>query len=565
MAMQLVHDQLAATDADRRAWSFALPSVGPDDTNSLGLFLSSQWMDMERSDLSTSVSWPLLQPPSVQEAAMGAPRTLSVDRTEPIRQNLGHAPGTVNQCTPLTMRPPTTETVAETTALQQPRTTPAVILHPQPSGSNLPPSDFKTESRAMLPPNFTDIVMIIDRNDMIIGTSTSLRACASMLYESNLGSVNKNAGWHPLKLLYKFSHLLADEHAIHCWQQACRFIQASLETSIRAEADTECNPERHHREMVLKRRSQGDSEELIEVKVMAMNDDRRPHDDHLMVQIRPLTLPSVAAVSSNASAQPQHTYLSTKPQSFPQQVELDTELRLLVSRSGLILGTSCSNTSDPDACTRAILGQTVQPPLFGQSLVEVAQLVPLVHVVAQAAVVGLARTVGLSRADQKVQARVQPVLRSAKGARSSVLPAAKVWITLSAASGGMRRFSSTSSSTNHHTSSSERQGSAAQRLGAGSNRRHSEQLFSSASSFHPLSCPQAAIGHEDWPAFMSQPHLRAPERQQQRVREPTLLEDSLSPHVRRLREENRILRAQLQAHLRKRHWTMQQQRGSRIQ
>ncbi len=73
--------------------------------------------------------------------------------------------------------------------------------------------------------------MIIDRNDMIIGTSTSLRACASMLCESNLGSVNKNAGWHPLKLLYKFSHLLADEHAIHCWQQACRSIQASLETT----------------------------------------------------------------------------------------------------------------------------------------------------------------------------------------------------------------------------------------------------------------------------------------------------------------------------------------------
>ncbi len=140
--------------------------------------------------------------------------------------------------------------------------------------------------------------------------------------------------------------------------------------------------------MVLKRRSQGDSEELIEVKVMAMNDDRRPHDDHLMVQIRL----SLFLRWQQYRAMPQHSRNRPTCQqnlkASRSKWELDTELRRLVSRSGLILGTSCSNTSDPMPAQEHLRGQTVQRLYSGRAWWEVAQLVPLVHVVAQAAVVG---------------------------------------------------------------------------------------------------------------------------------------------------------------------------------
>lgn len=87
-------------------------------------------------------------------------------------------------------------------------------------------------------------------------------------------------------------------------------------------------------------------------------------------------------------------------------------------------------------------------PKLGQSLVDIPRLTPLLHVVAQAAIVGLAQTVKLNMGGKQVTAVVQPVLRTsvshAEEAGRHRLTAAKVWISLSAVKEATRRSSSSS-------------------------------------------------------------------------------------------------------------------------
>ncbi|CDW98478.1 hypothetical protein [Sporisorium scitamineum] len=280
----------------------------------------------------------------------------------------------------------------------------------------------------------------------------------------------------------------------------------------------------------------------------------------------------------------------------------NAELRLLVSRNGLILRTTSPSAlsssllqgDSPRRCGEAraifaLFGEGASVPAFGQSLVEVPKLAPLLHVVTQAAVVGLAQTVQLTSGGRQITATVQPVLRTrsidAEGSRRVHAAAAKVWITLSAPSTVMRRSSAIMTPTRTGLGGNTSGGMGTTQLftpqsrAAALDRRHSYQVFKPESSFQaprwPLSFHEQAEGGASAASLYahavsartastsrshssamgkgresSTQHMPAPlsqESQKTRSEEIFPVNDSLSMLMAQLEEDNRNLRRQIDA------------------
>lgn len=344
---------------------------------------------------------------------------------------------------------------------------PASIPSQQPSG--LPISSPSWDAKPNWPPSLpreivSATVFIISRDDTILWFGDSMRACSNdfldfCLNSVDSGNVRSAAGLSEQRL--KLSDLLADEQAVGWWQQACREVllkqsqlqRLSQQLSFGDESFQARAP--YKKELTLRWRCQRGHDVLVELSIVATT-TKRCEEGFLMVKVKPVSIPTIARVSSQTMVanvnmrSPSSSRTSVPNQAVQGIVPEKAELRLLVSRYGLVLRASCAPQSmcssvksgspgyEAEArATFAILGDGASMPVFGQSLVDIPKLTPLLHVVAQAAVVGLAQTVKLNSGGRQVTAVVQPVLRtpavSQTGSWRSNAPAAKVWVSLSAA------------------------------------------------------------------------------------------------------------------------------------
>ena len=317
------------------------------------------------------------------------------------------------------------------------------------------------------------VVFVLDHEDTILWVSDLSHACMSTFLNGEDDSLNFSSRGLPLATNIsgvqpsKFSHLLWDEQAVRCWQQACRevlFARHQLQRSPRQTFKGDKSSGTSigcRKDLLLRWRSRQGGEAWIEIALYATKVQSQQDQACLLVNAKPACIPTIANATSPPlwTSSDTHTH-ATAPLPAPNCAPMNAgpgraEMRLLVSRYGLILRVTCSlqpigssNKEDPygrDADTRAtfaILGDGVSMPEFGQNLVDLPRLSSLLHVIAQAAVIGLAQTVKLSVGGRQTTAVVQPVLRSSAGSRSdlqqSSVPAAKVWITLSAAPSTMR-------------------------------------------------------------------------------------------------------------------------------
>lgn len=482
------------------------------------------------------------------------------------------------------------------------------ILHPP----SLPGSFDSTQPR-ILPRDLTDIIMIVDQDDSIVCTSNSMQACAGMLSDAINGTsdMGGRVGWDlntSNHLQTRASDLFANEQAINFWQQACLEIrskrhqqhllsqQQQLGRPMDIKRFVHCR-----KELVLRQRSQQSDDDFIELIVIAAQEPQDTQNDFLMVQVRPFSIPTVASVSSHSPLGSIDAHLRAIPSSSTlsdtsrNTAAENAELRLLVSRYGLILRTtypakastslSCRDASarnEEERTLHALLGEGATSPAFGKSLVDVPKLAPLLHVVAQAAVVGLAQTVKLNVSSRQITATVQPVLRGhPQEFRNMNLPAAKVWISLSAPSRHKRRSSSalTTGLYSRGAGSSSLAGltqSTAQRQSVAQYRRHSGQTSTQDGLFqvpgwHP-SQKSKANAHTPFPWLHAQvvpshaastsslqintgrlSHDSPHHSQTSESDGLTPVKDSLGLLMAELEEENRGLRRQIEAHRRKRH------------
>ncbi|SPO31331.1 uncharacterized protein UTRI_05864_B [Ustilago trichophora] len=467
-------------------------------------------------------------------------------------------------------------------------------------------------------------IFIIGRDDTILWFGDSMRACSNAFLDFCHNSKDSNlmrsvVGSREQRL--KLSDLLADEQAVGWWQQACREVllkQFQLQRLSQQLSDGDESfqaPAPCRKELILPWRCQRGDGILVELAIVATT-VKRWEESFLMVKVKPVSIPTIATVSS----QPMVANVNMRSP-FPSRASVQSqamqgvgmaELRLLVSRYGLVLRASCPpqitgssvNTGPPsyDAearATLAVLGEGASMPVFGQSLVDIPKLTPLLHVVAQAAVVGLAQTVKLNSGGRQVTAVVQPVLRSSSvgqtGSRRSNAPAAKVWVTLSAAATIIKRPKSSSnlgaagfggsfSAFVGLTQSSQQSLSRPISL----DRRHSVQSFyqysnspapslpltlpsqsdrraSTASLYAHAALAQAAtamqqhagIGHVDSSCSIKHtalvhPHLKHKEQS-------VSVEDNLSFLIAKLQKENLLLRQQVEARQRTKNSQMQLQ------
>ncbi|CBQ70004.1 conserved hypothetical protein [Sporisorium reilianum SRZ2] len=632
-----------ATNVIGQSWNTSLAAPAPDTASSLGLFIPPP----ATPPSSFTSSEARLQP---DNSAMTVPRSLSTSFLSLNRQ-LPHlaqsqALSSSSEWQPaFTAAPNVAGTTASGTLTQQQMLaykqsltkahtdrlggllglphplTPALEAGLQPAQHDLQsgrrdtstvssiPHGIATAQPPMLPQTFDDMILIVDQEDTIVWTSDSMRVCAGML--SNLTTAHAGldavgAGWHPQTLggqRIKVSELLADDQAVAWWQRACREIRTTRE----APADAG-DGARYRKEIVLTRRNRQNEDTLIELAIVATRNHQAAKDGFLMVQLRPVSIPAVAAVSSqptmsNSLSHPSRTFLRNGDSSGGMAT---AELRLLVSRNGLILRTtspsnSCSLRNQPDSPRRhadaraifALFGEGASVPVFGQSLVDVPKLAPLLHVVAQAAVVGLAQTVQLTSGGRQISATVQPVLRScssdAGGGRRAHAAAAKVWITLSAPSTVVMRRSSSILPGNMTGFGGGPVGMTQlytpQSRTVALDRRHSYHAFKQDHSFQapvwPLqfsshtnstasaatlftypSVPQAAPSSQSQASTLDKgrdsntqptPAPLLQESQNTRLDDTIPVNDSLSMLMARLAEENRNLRRQIDARRRRRH------------
>lgn len=256
------------------------------------------------------------------------------------------------------------------------------------------------------------------------------------------------------------SNFLADEQTVRWWQQACREVliaRRQLHELSEQSADSTTAMKLRKlckKELVLRRRNKSGRTELVEVTVASISHLKQLEKASVIVKVRPMSIPALATVSSQPvlpSLRARQDVFSSQPalsQTMNRRMAADTaELRLLVSRYGLILRITCPiqpqfnnertsphQHSHKEQITK-ILGPASSIPSLGQNLVDFPKLTPLLHVVAQAAVVGLAQTVNLKMEGKQVTAAVQPVLRTTSSSVAEAgrhrLTAAKVWISLS--------------------------------------------------------------------------------------------------------------------------------------
>ena len=473
-----------------------------------------------------------------------------------------------------------------------------------------------------LPRDVDDLIMIVDKEDNILWTSDSMQACAGMLSdfkEGITGQSGGSSGWNAEALgsqRIKVAFLLADGQAITWWQRACQEVRSMC---THDEQGSQREVRRIKRELVLRHRSQESDDKFVEMTIVTTRNSEAAKDGALMVRLRTASIPAIAAVSSQAmlgsldSLSPFRSSPSQNRDSRQSLASEDAELRLLVSRTGLILRASTprnyrsppshmasSQESGGARALFALLGEGVSMPSFGQSLVDVPRLAPLLHVIAQASVVGLAQTVKLKAGGRQITATVQPVLRSptvdAEGSKRARPPAAKVWITLSAPSIVTRRSSSAMSQamtgfgvTPPGLTALTQPATPQQRFVA-LDRRHSEQMIRQdspyqASSWPPTSSIQAgnspftarsmpfaevvqatsasqspSLGRGKGKESSAQhaPQLSLHENPNSRIEDAIPVSDSLSALMAQLQEENRDLRREIEAR-RHRHQKQQAQ------
>ncbi|SPO30025.1 uncharacterized protein UTRI_05864 [Ustilago trichophora] len=485
-----------------------------------------------------------------------------------------------------------------------------------------PSWDAKPSWRPSLPREVVSAsVFIISRDDTILWFGDSMKACSNDVRDFCLNSVDSDndvrsaAGLSEQRL--KLSDLLADEQAVGWWQQACREVllkQLQLQRLSQQLSDGDESFQArapYKKELILRWRCQRGDDVLVELSIVATT-MKRCEEGLLMVKVKPVSIPTIARVSSQRMVanvnmrSPVSSRTSVPDQAVQGIVPEKAELRLLVSRYGLVLRASCppqtmgssvkSGSPGYEAearATFAILGDGASMPVFGQSLVDIPKLTPLLHVVAQAAVVGLAQTVKLNSGGRQVTAVVQPVLRtpapSQTGSRRSNAPAAKVWVSLSAAATINRRPKS-SSNLGSFSAFMGLSPSAQQSLSRpiSLDRRHSVQSFSQnrdspVPDFHPGLLFQgdrrasmasvyahAALAQA---AATRQQHAKVADSDSGRCIQPTTLaqsqfkhteqtvsvEDYLSFLVAKLQKENLLLRQEVEARRRMKNSQIQSQ------
>lgn len=309
-----------------------------------------------------------------------------------------------------------------------------------------------------------DTVLVLDREDAILWSCDSIRICHDMVASGFIVNVDDTGrGLYRTSGIrqWKFSDLIVNEQEIW-WRQACREIWLAHDQLQRCESDEKGSSAlsvRCSKEMVLlwRGREEG-SDQLIEVAIVAIDAEQWGEDGSLLVRIRPFKIAAVATIAT----QPVLADLDARSRPTPSRfllspaAQAQAEMRLSVSRHGLVLRVSfpsqlTARSDVGERATYAILGDGASKPSSGQNLVDMPKLASLSHVVAQAAVIGLAQTVQLKAAGRKVTVVVQPILRTpSRGSMGScrpLQPAAKVWVSLSAAATSGRRSQSISAVT----------------------------------------------------------------------------------------------------------------------
>lgn len=431
-------------------------------------------------------------------------------------------------------------------------------------------------------------VFLIDGEDCVIRSSDCLR-----IYEVCLSGDMEGADLTFVDKQYpvRFSDLLADEEMVRWWQKISRkILQAHRQwQEILRQANDHSGPSelkmRWKEEVVLRWKCKVGRSDLVAVTAAASTESSNPDQACLLVKVKLLSLPKLAtaAIQPILPSLRSRTHVSTHrqgPSLTPSARSTGAELRLLVSRYGLILRASCPaqwpSTSGP-LLPQLILGDGIAVPRHGQSLVDIPRLTPLLHVVAQAAIVGLAQTVKLNMGGRQITAVVQPVLRSSNSDSDPAgrlrLTAAKVWIGLSAAKEVARHSGSTSvtSKVGFASSFSDFEGLTPDETSVGrpllSDRRHSVQVppratpvlpdrrASTASLYAHAALHQASISAQSSSSFWNS--FAVDENNSSMLKAPTQaesleVEDHLSQLVANLEQENRMLRKEIAARLQRR-------------
>lgn len=433
-------------------------------------------------------------------------------------------------------------------------------------------------------------VFVIDGNDSIIRSSDCPRIYKDCLSDDTEGiGLSSFAEHFPSPI--RFSDLLAEAETVRWWQKISRKIL--LAHHQRKEIPPQANdqsgaPEsmmRCKEEMVLKWKSKVGRIDLVDVKVSTVSQGLDQNQACLIVQVKLISIPTLATAATQPFLPSLHTrthVITNRPGPCRTHSTAGTgaELRLLVSRYGLILRASCPtqmpSISNP-LLPQHILGDGIAMPRHGQSLVDIPRLTPLLHVVAQAAIVGLAQTVKLNVSGKQITAVVQPVLRTSNSESEPAgrlrLTAAKVWISLSAVKEVARRSGSTSvtPTVGFANSFPEFIGLTPAEMCPSrlllSDRRHSVQVppratqilpdrrASTASLYAYAALHQASISAQSSSSFWNifavdynaSSMLRSPNQAGS-----VEVEDHLSQLVANLEQENRMLRKEIDARLQRR-------------
>lgn len=311
---------------------------------------------------------------------------------------------------------------------------------------------------------------LLDHQDHIVSAADSAILC-EMLATGPVGNgeieetLRQPATWDSLRASkITFSELLSDHQTVAWWQKACREVLLQQYQQDRwASQDRRGGriPVRHphySKEMVLSWKVESGAHQLVEVKVSTVATQSDADEICIFATVRMCRLPTLAAIAAPYTLDPHASWYAPKMARSAHQAHW--EVRLLVSRHGLILRISTSRLGDTcrgtrgkngtSRCTviRSILGPTCPMPLVGQSLVDTACLTPLLPVAAQAAIVGLAQTVQLNVAGRLIAAVVQPVIENLTKAdeipRRARQVASKVWVTLSSSDPDWSRQHATS-------------------------------------------------------------------------------------------------------------------------
>ncbi|KAI3483556.1 hypothetical protein L1887_53595 [Cichorium endivia] len=311
---------------------------------------------------------------------------------------------------------------------------------------------------------------LLDHQDHIVSAADSAILC-EMLATGPVGNgeieetLRQPATWDSLRASkITFSELLSDHQTVAWWQKACREVLLQQYQQDRwASQDRRGGriPVRHphySKEMVLSWKVESGAHQLVEVKVSTVATQSDADEICIFATVRMCRLPTLAAIAAPYTLDPHASWYAPKLARSAHQAHW--EVRLLVSRHGLILRISTSRLGDTcrgtrgkngtSRCTviRSILGPTCPMPLAGRSLVDTACLTPLLPVAAQAAIVGLAQTVQLNVAGRLIAAVVQPVIENLTKAdeipRRARQVASKVWVTLSSSDPDWSRQHATS-------------------------------------------------------------------------------------------------------------------------